>query len=399
MTTSMLRRPIGQILKDGGFLSEAQLELALLEQKRSNELLGNVLVRMGILEPGDLNAALAIQEHLGELQRAVSLAAGVRQMLGALLVRSGTLSAEQLERTLAEQRERGGKLGEICVRLGFLDERQLSGLLAFQKQQELEKRPNPLRLGELLVTAGHISRDQLQDALGKQTSTGKKLGEVLVEEGYAQPAQVHHGLRLQHLLMTSVLAAVLSLSALTMSGCGSGGETAATAPVVSSVGVTPSPATPQAVSQDYFTVSDDGYGLIKPDFYYSGDNDQFWTIQANVARSVTDINTVCVYRIDIPKGGTALPSLNRTFSIQDGTGFDKFPGGFLVMNGQKSTMKKVESGLITFTPDSTASGRVSGTFEVTLTDYDANTLPAPQYQLKGSFNFVMGTYGPIASGT
>ena len=78
---SQSRRPIGQILRDGGFLSQDQLEQALEEQKQSNELLGQVLIRMGILEPGDVNAALSVQEHLGSLEQAVRLASGVRQML------------------------------------------------------------------------------------------------------------------------------------------------------------------------------------------------------------------------------------------------------------------------------------------------------------------------------
>ncbi|HJV67165.1 MAG TPA: hypothetical protein VJ550_15640 [Geomonas sp.] len=395
------RRPIGQIFRDGGFLSQAQLEHALEEQKRGNERLGEVLVRLGMLEPADVRAALSIQEQLGDFEQAVRLAAGVREMLGALLVRSGKLTAEQLEQALAEQRRSGGKLGEVCLRLGLLEEAELSGVLAFQKHQEHEGAgPTPLRLGELLVTAGYISRWQLQDALRKQQESGRKLGEVLVEEGYAQPTQVHHGLRLQKLLVSSALAAVLSLSTLTMSGCGSGGgEQAATPPTAASAGVTSAPAAPQTASKEFFTVTEDGYGLIKPDFLYSTDNAQFWSIQANVARSVTDIDTVSVYRIEIPKGSAPLPALNQTFSIEGGSVLEKFPGDFLVFNGQKSTRKKVESGTITFTSDSLASGRVTGSFDVTLTDYDAAAFPAPQYRLKGAFNVVMGSYGPINTGS
>lgn len=41
-----------------------------------------------------------------------------------------------------------------------------------------------LRLGDLLVQAGLISQEQLQDALGKQRGLGKRLGEVLLEGGY-----------------------------------------------------------------------------------------------------------------------------------------------------------------------------------------------------------------------
>lgn len=398
--STVSRRPIGQILKDGGFVNEGQLQQALDEQHKGKRRLGEVLVWMGLLQPGEVSAALSIQEHLGDLAQAVTLAAGERQMLGALLLWAGVVSSQQLEQALAEQQTKGGKLGEICVRLGYLEERQLSSLLAFQRHQDArELRPSPLRLGELLVSSGELSRRDLEEALAKQASSGKKLGEVLIDEGYARPAQIHQGLRLQRLLTASVLAAVISLSTLTMSGCGSGaGNSVAAYPAVSSAGLVPSTQAPQAAPQDYFTMSEDGYGLMKPNFYYSSDNDRFWTIEANIATNVADINTLSVYRIEIPKDGSPLPSLNKTFSIEQGTGFDQFPGEFLVFDGQKSTKKKVESGLISFTSDSTASGKVTGTFEVTMTDYDAPLLPAPQYRLKGSFDFVMGSFGPANAG-
>jgi hypothetical protein len=393
------RRPIGQILKDGGWLSQAQLEAALEEQKQSNEKLGEVLVRMGILEEGDLKAALSVQQHLGTLEQAVRLGAGVRQMLGALLLQSGRLSTGQLEQALAEQSAGGGRLGEICIRNGLLAQEELDALLAFQQHQDLEH-PHPLRLGELLVNAGYLSRQHLDAALEKQRP-GQKLGEVLVQQGFAQPAQVSHGLRLQQLLLNSALAALLSLATLSLGGCGGGGGEAATslAPsAVSSPAVSAAPAPAPVAQQDFFTMSSDDYGLMRPNFYYSTNNAAFWSIQANLAKNVTDPDAVAVFRIDIPKNGAPLPALNRSFSIEDGTALEKFPGEFLVLNGAKSVHKKVERGIITFSPDSSAGGRVNGSFEVTLTDYDSNVFPAPQYHLKGSFNFVMGSYGAAPQG-
>ena len=64
-------------------------------------------------------------------------------------------------------------------------------------------------LGEILVAAGTISRAQLDDALRKQTCSRKKLGEVLIEEVYALPHHLCHGRRLQQMLLTAVLIALL----------------------------------------------------------------------------------------------------------------------------------------------------------------------------------------------
>src|SRR5687768_2174210 len=47
-----------------------------------------------------------------------------------------------------------------------------------------------VRLGELLVTANIISREQLDQALALQRDTGQKLGKVLVDRGFVSETQV-----------------------------------------------------------------------------------------------------------------------------------------------------------------------------------------------------------------
>ncbi len=41
-----------------------------------------------------------------------------------------------------------------------------------------------LKLGELLLYSGKVTKEQLNNALEKQKEDGRKLGEILVEEGY-----------------------------------------------------------------------------------------------------------------------------------------------------------------------------------------------------------------------
>lgn len=52
--------------------------------------------------------------------------------------------------------------------------------------QEMKKR----RLGEILISAGLISEDQLKQALGLQKQSGLKLGEVFIKEGFVTEEQV-----------------------------------------------------------------------------------------------------------------------------------------------------------------------------------------------------------------
>jgi type II secretory ATPase GspE/PulE/Tfp pilus assembly ATPase PilB-like protein len=58
------RRQLGKILRERGILSEDQLRIALLEQKRNGEHLGRTLVRLGFVSEATLREALS--ENLGQ---------------------------------------------------------------------------------------------------------------------------------------------------------------------------------------------------------------------------------------------------------------------------------------------------------------------------------------------
>jgi hypothetical protein len=50
-------------------------------------------------------------------------------MLGDTLVNKGIITADQLEKALAEQKKSGDKLGEVIVRLGFTTHEQIENAL------------------------------------------------------------------------------------------------------------------------------------------------------------------------------------------------------------------------------------------------------------------------------
>jgi len=53
-------------------------------------------------------------------------------LIGEILIRQCGVAADSIERALAKQREEGGLLGEVLVRLKLIDEDQLAAALAFQ---------------------------------------------------------------------------------------------------------------------------------------------------------------------------------------------------------------------------------------------------------------------------
>lgn len=57
---------------------------------------------------------------------------------------------------------------------------------------------NKMRLGDLLISVGKITKDQLDFALKKQKSTGAKIGEILVTEGFVTERDIIEVLEFQY---------------------------------------------------------------------------------------------------------------------------------------------------------------------------------------------------------
>lgn len=211
----LTKRLLGQVLVDGEFVSQRDLDSALEVQIHSNELLGEILVRMGALDQKELDTVLFVQGDFASHKDAIKAAAGIRQFLGELLIQARKITPEQLELALSEQLKSDEKLGEVLVRIGLITAGELDAVLAFQRHQGGEEPASArLKLGEILVAANHITRKQLEDALTRQRISKKRIGEVLVEAGYAEPHHIEYALKLQQKLITAALVAALSLASL-----------------------------------------------------------------------------------------------------------------------------------------------------------------------------------------
>jgi hypothetical protein len=210
---------LGGLLVDAGLLTWEKLDKFLAEQRRTNELLGAVLVRWGMLDRADLETTLALQKELTSAEDAIALASGVRKMLGEQLIKACRITRDELDEALSEQRTSGERLGDVLVRRGLITARKLETALAFQQRQASGHADPPrVRLSELLVAGGHLRRSRLEAALARQRHSGKKIGEILLEEGYVGPSALHWAFRLQEGLTKAALIAALSLASLSAGG-------------------------------------------------------------------------------------------------------------------------------------------------------------------------------------
>jgi len=178
--------------------------------------------------------------------------------------------------------------------------------------------------------------------------------------------------------VTRFLAAVALLAA---AGCGK--EQAASQN--NSLAVLPVPSSGKEV-EAIANISADDYGLSLPNLCYTTDNSSFWSVQLAVATGETDPGFKTIIRIDLPKTGApfVLPS-DRTFSLEAGGPYDRFPGSVTVFNGQQSTLKTVETGTIYFSTPTSGQGSRTISFDLGFADYDSGARPVPRYQVRGDF--------------
>lgn len=205
---------IGQLLLAAELISSDELALALARQPMCGKPLGEILRDMQIIDHSGLRATLSIQDDLVCREGMITMAAGSRESLGALLLHARRITGEQLEQALAEQEETGGRLGDVFIRHGWLSAAELEAILAFQEQQGRVDSDSKLQLGTLLVSTGDLDSEHLDAAVNQQRKSAHKLGDVLVAAGYAKPEVVAKGLALQSKLMGAVLSSLLCVSAM-----------------------------------------------------------------------------------------------------------------------------------------------------------------------------------------
>jgi MshEN domain len=111
--------------------------------------------------------------------------------IGQLLVKEGVIDEKQLEEALTLQAQQTAykPLGEVLRELGFVSRVQLQDALVKYRKQ--------IPLGELLVKMGVISDFQLMQALFARERGSKKLGQILAEKGYVTRSRLVDALCLQ----------------------------------------------------------------------------------------------------------------------------------------------------------------------------------------------------------
>jgi len=160
--------PLGELLIAANFISRAQLQAALAQQKKSGLPFGRILIHGGITKESLLAAAINAQ----------------------ILIRDKKISKEQAVIALKESYRRPISLETSLETKGFY---------------EVPKRTTP-RIGEILTFAGIVTDSELVSALETGLITQKPVGEVLIQSKLLSQKLLEATLTVQKLLGTNLLS-------------------------------------------------------------------------------------------------------------------------------------------------------------------------------------------------
>jgi len=107
--------------------------------------------------------------------------------LGQLLVAAGKITLNQLEDAIEKQKTLDLPLGEILKASSLITQMELDRFLLNQRQIKLPL-GSPYITGKRLLGLGLLTEDMVYIALIEQRTSGKPLGDVLVEHGWLSPA-------------------------------------------------------------------------------------------------------------------------------------------------------------------------------------------------------------------
>lgn len=197
-----LCRFIGELLLDAGLVTPAQLVDAVAIQKDQGDLLGQILVKQGVLTQEAL--VELIEQRLRQRLEQNDIS---RLQLGEILLSLHAVSRWQLSRALDIQNELQDdipkKIGQLLIDLGYTSRGTVEQALSNQAAGKCSAKADGRRrsLGELLLQANRITPQQLENALVVQRQAQAYLGDILVAQGVLDEDE------LEDLLATQLLMA------------------------------------------------------------------------------------------------------------------------------------------------------------------------------------------------
>lgn len=193
--------PLGEILLKMGALSQDDLD-RILKHPDLRLHIGNLAVKKGMLTREQLDACLEKQ--------------GSGELLGEVFIREGLLTRYGLEGLLKEQLN-SRRIGDLALKMGLIEKKDLDRALTVQSAPRtlgailcgeelinpldlyyvLNKHKKQLRLGEILLSLGYVEKSDLNKALQEHKHSSETVGDILLRKKMITREQLQDALSRQ----------------------------------------------------------------------------------------------------------------------------------------------------------------------------------------------------------
>lgn len=175
---------MGNYLVKTGTISKIQLEEALRIQQRGRQVLGEMLVTLGMCGIEDIQHVVELQNQVREAFRS-----GIEK-LGDLLILQGKVPSQIVDQALRTQSIGRQPFGSILVALKACTVEDVNLALEIQQKWRARAKEPGDRLGEVLVRDKILTESQIEAPLLRHMREEKPLGRILVEEGLCAPEAI-----------------------------------------------------------------------------------------------------------------------------------------------------------------------------------------------------------------
>ena len=175
---------LGNYLTKTDTITKTHLEEALRIQQRGRQVLGELLVSMGLCSAVDIENVIVFQREVRDTYRS-----GVEK-LGSILIHCGKVPPTKVDEAVKLQSIGRQPFGAILVALGACTADDVMEALNIQQQWRATDHSSGDRLGEVLIRQGILSEEKLEEPLLEHMRDEKPLGRILIDRSICSPEQI-----------------------------------------------------------------------------------------------------------------------------------------------------------------------------------------------------------------
>lgn len=214
MNKNVSHELLGQLLLKAGIVNESTVDKALLIHEITGEPLGKVFTTDFNVAPEKINQAINFQKFQEKNKAEL-----VNGKIGQLFKKIGLINQKQIDHILEKQKSDNKLFGQIMLEKKIVSKSLLNNIIEASSGNEksLEQLKNK-KIGELLIDLNYTSTEKITDCLASQKQTRKKVGEIALEKGYVVKKQLNKAVSLQKKLASLFMVTLVSTNLL--AGCG-----------------------------------------------------------------------------------------------------------------------------------------------------------------------------------